>query len=124
MLGTFWIRSNARRGEIGLMRSMGATEKKVTKQFLIEAALIVTLGFAFSLALVVNFVFMAEGMSQPSVTGELQYAIVNQWLSPGVQFIMVSLITYLALLVIALVGTLIPVRRAVKVLPADALRDE
>ena len=124
MLGTFWIRSNARRGEIGLMRSMGATEKKVTKQFLIEAALIVTLGFAFSLALVVNFVFMAEGMSQPSVTGLMEHAITNEWLSPSVQFAMVSLITYLALLVIALVGTLIPVLRAVKVLPADALRDE
>jgi ABC-type antimicrobial peptide transport system permease subunit len=124
MLSTFWIRSNARRGEIGLMRSMGATEKRVTKQFLIEATLLVTLGFVFSLALVVNFVIIAEGMNQPSVTGELQYAIVNQWLSPGVQFTMVSLITYLALLVIALVGTLIPVRRAVKVLPADALRDE
>jgi len=41
-----------------------------------------------------------------------------------VQFTVVSLITYLALLLIALVGTLIPVRRAVKVLPADALRDE
>ena len=103
---------------------MGATEKKVTKQFLIEAALIVTLGFAFSLALVVNFVVMAEGMSQPSVTGLMEHAITNEWLSPGVQFVMVSLITYLALLVIALIGTLIPVRRAVKVLPADALRDE
>ena len=124
MVGTFWIRCNARRQEIGLMRSLGATEKRVKIQFLTEAALLITGAFVFSLILVVNFVVMADGMSQQIVSGETDFALVSQWLSPGVQFTMVSLITYLALLVIALVGTLIPVRRAVKVLPADALRDE
>jgi ABC-type lipoprotein release transport system permease subunit len=78
----------------------------------------------FSLILVVNFVVMTDGMAQQNVTGQPDFALVSEWLSPGVQFTMVSLITYLALLVIALVGTLIPVRRAVKILPADALRDE
>ena len=124
MLGTFWIRSNARRSEIGLMRSMGATETKIKNQFLMEASLLISLGFVFSLVLVVNFVVMTDGMAKPAFSGELTHAITNEWLSPSVQFAMVSLITYLALLIIALVGTLIPVRRAVKVLPADALRDE
>lgn len=124
MVGTFWIRCNARRQEIGLMRSMGATERRVKNQFLKEAGLLVTGAFVFSLILVVNFVVMTDGMAQQNVTGQPEFALVSQWLSPGIQFIMVSLITYLALLVIALVGTLIPVRRAVKVLPADALRDE
>ena len=124
MVGTFWIRCNARRQEIGLMRSMGATERRVRNQFLIEAGILITAAFVFSLILVVNFVVMADGMAQQSVTGDIQFAHISQWLSPGVQFAMVSLITYLALLLIALVGTLIPVRRAVKVLPADALRDE
>ena len=106
------------------MRSMGATEGRVRNQFLTEAGILITAAFVFSLILVVNFVVMADGMAQQSVTGDIQFAHVSQWLSPGVQFTMVSLITYLALLLIALVGTLIPVRRAVKVLPADALRDE
>ena len=123
-VGTFWIRCNARRQEIGLMRSMGATEGRVRNQFLTEAGILVTTAFLFSLVLVVNFVVMADGMAQQNVTGEFQFALVSEWLSPGVQFTVVSLITYLALLVIALIGTLIPVRRAVKVLPADALRDE
>ena len=124
MVGTFWIRCNARRQEIGLMRSMGATEGRVRNQFLTEAGILVTAAFVFSLILVVNFVVMADGMAQQSVSGDSNFAIVSEWLSPGVQFTVVSLITYLALLLIALVGTLIPVRRAVKVLPADALRDE
>ena len=124
MVGTFWIRCNARRQEIGLMRSLGATERRVKNQFLKEAGLLVSGAFVFSLILVVNFVVMTDGMAQQNVSGQPEFALVSQWLSPGVQFTMVSLITYLALLVIALVGTLIPVRRAVKVLPADALRDE
>ena len=124
MVGTFWIRCNARRQEIGLMRSMGATETQVKKQFLTEASILVTGAFVLSLILVVNFVIMADGMAQQNVSGQPDFALVSEWLSPGVQFTMVSLITYLALLVIALIGTLIPVRRAVKVLPADALRDE
>ena len=124
MVGTFWIRCNARRQEIGLMRSMGATEGRVKNQFLTEAGLLVSGAFVLSLVLVVNFVVITDGMAQPSFSGDINSVLISEWLSPGVQFTMVSLITYLALLVIALVGTLIPVRRAVKVLPADALRDE
>jgi hypothetical protein len=124
MVGTFWIRCNARRQEIGLMRSMGATEGRVKNQFLTEAGLLVSGAFVLSLVLVVNFVIITDGMAQPSFSGDINSVLISQWLSPGVQFTMVSLITYLALLVIALVGTLIPVRRAVKILPADALRDE
>ena len=124
MVGTFWIRCNARRQEIGLMRSLGATEERVKNQFLKEAGLLVSGAFVFSLILVVNFVIMADGMAQQNVSGQPEFALVSEWLSPGVQFTMVSLITYLALLLIALIGTLIPVRRSVKVLPADALRDE
>ena len=106
------------------MRSMGATEGRVRNQFLTEAGILVTAAFVFSLILVVNLVVMADGMAQQNVTGQPAFALVSDWLSPGVQFTVVSLITYLALLAIALIGTLIPVRRAVKVLPADALRDE
>jgi hypothetical protein len=124
MVGTFWIRCNARRQEIGLMRSMGATEGRVKNQFLTEAGLLVSGAFILSLVLVVNFVVITDGMAQPSFSGDINFVLISEWLSPSVQFTMVSLITYLALLVIALVGTLIPVRRAVKVLPADALRDE
>ena len=123
-VGTFWIRCNARRQEIGLMRSMGATEGRVRNQFLTEAGILVTAAFVFSLILVVNLVVMADGMAQQNVSGDPNFALVSEWLSPGVQFTVVSLITDLALLTIALIGTLIPVRRAVKVLPADALRDE
>ena len=124
MVGTFWIRCNARRQEIGLMISIGATKKNIKKQFLTEAGILITAAFILSIVLVVNFVVMTDGMTPQSVTGHPEFAWVSKWLSPDVQFIMVSLITYLLLLIISLIGTAIPVIRASKVLPADALRDE
>ena len=39
-------------------------------------------------------------------------------------FGLVSMVTYAILLGISLLGTLIPIIRATRVLPADALRDE
>lgn len=124
MVGTFWIRCNARRQEIGLMRSVGASEGRIRRQFLTEAGILVTAAFVLSLVLVVNLVVMAEGMTQPQVTGERSAAFISEWLQPGTQFAVVSIVTYVALLVIALIGTLVPVKRAAKVLPAEALRDE
>ena len=124
MVGTFWIRCNTRHQEIGLMLSIGATKKDIKKQFLTEASVLITAAFVLSLVLVVNFVVMTNGMTPQSVTGQSEFAWISQWFSPEVQFTMVSILTYVALLVIALIGTLIPVSRATKVLPADALRDE
>lgn len=42
----------------------------------------------------------------------------------GAHFGIVTLLTYLLLLAVALVGTYIPVKRAARTLPAEALRDE
>ena len=124
MVGTFWIRCNARRQELGLMRSLGASKSQVIKQFLVEAAILLTVAYAFSLLIVFNVLVVPEAMSKPVTYGEPLYAIISKWQTPGVQFAMVSIATYLALLVIALIGTLIPVKRAIEILPADALRDE
>ena len=124
MVGTFWIRCNARRQEIGLMRSMGASKNRIITQFLVESGILLTAAFIISLVVVFNVIFMQDAMTQPTTNFEKSFALISEWLSPVVQFGMVSLLTYLALLLIAVIGTAIPVSRATKVLPADALRDE
>lgn len=45
MLGTFWMRCNARRAEIGLMRSIGASKRNITNRCLLEAAILTTIAF-------------------------------------------------------------------------------
>ena len=125
MLGTFWIRSNARRQEIGVMRSMGASRHTIIVQFLTEAALLVTLAFVCSLPLLFNYIHM-EGLFD-DVFAPGRYPIVSDkyWVNSfGLHFGIVTLITYLILLLVSLIGTIIPVVKAANILPADALRDE
>lgn len=123
MVGTFWIRCNARRQEVGLMRSMGASRKGIVKRFLTESTLLVTVAYVVSLLFLVHYA-MEGNMHAITGNGEPEFTIINPLLNDVPHFCMVSLITYLILLLIALVGTIIPVKRAANVLPADALRDE
>ena len=124
MLGTFWIRSDARRQEIGVMRSMGASRCNIIVQFITEATLLVTLAFAGTLLLLINYVYL-EGMFNDVFAGMRPVVSDKYWVNNVVQhFGVVSMVTYLILLGVSLVGTLIPVVRATRLLPADALRDE
>lgn len=124
MLGTFWLRSDARRQEIGVMRSMGASRNDIIRQFLTEAALLVTLAFVCAfpvLLLYVHEVGLYDDIFaalRPIISDK--YWVNSFWMHFGV----VSLVTYLLLLGVSLVGTLIPVVKVANILPADALRDE
>ena len=107
------------------MRSMGASRNDIIVQFLVEAAMLVTLAFVCMLPVLFNYVHI-EGLfddvfapgSYPIVSNK--YWVNSFWHHLGA----VSLITYLTLLSVSLVGTLIPVVKATNILPADALRDE
>ena len=124
MLGTFWIRSNARRQEIGVMRSMGASRDDIIVQFLMEAAMLVTLAFVCMLPVLFNYIHI-EGLFDDVFAARYPIISDKYWVNSFWQhFGMVTLITYLILLSISLVGTLIPVVKATNILPADALRDE
>ena len=125
MVGTFWVRCNARRQEIGLMRSLGASVGKVRFQFYGEATLLVSMAFVCILPALAH-VAKVNGMYGGSTISSnlVDNLIANWWTESIPHFLMVSLITYLLLLAVAVIGTAIPVSRATKVLPADALRDE
>ena len=123
MVGTFWIRSNARREEIGVMRSMGASQACIVRQFLIEAWLLVTIAF----------VAVIPCLLYHKYTNGLYALEMNDYFVPSpvygqnrfdFHFSVVLLLSYLILLLVALVGTYIPVRRAARTLPVEALREE
>ncbi len=123
MVGTFWIRTNARRGEIGVMRSMGASQGCIVRQFLLEAWLLMTAAFVPAIPLLFHHA-LADGL----------YAVwMPRYFVPdpaygqnrfGFHFTMVLGLSYLILLLVALVGTYVPVYRAVRTLPAEALKEE
>ena len=123
MVGTFWVRCNARRQEVGLMQSFGATKTNIVSRFFAESSLLVSVAFIVSIIALLHYA-MEGNMAEIEVAGMPQFATINWFLEETPHFCLVSLITYLLLLVISLIGTAIPVIRATKILPADALRDE
>ena len=107
------------------MRSLGASVGKVRFQFYGEAALLVSMAFVCILPALAH-VAKVNGMYGGSTISPnlVENLITNWWTESIPHFFMVSLLTYLLLLAVAVIGTAIPVSRAAKVLPADALRDE
>ena len=57
VVSTFWVRANTRRKDIGLMRSAGASSGRIVTQFVIEAALLVTVAFVVAMPLLMHKVY-------------------------------------------------------------------
>ncbi len=119
MVGTFWIRSNARRQEIGLMKAMGCSTVQIIKQFFVESWLLLTL--AFIPAMIAQLHIIHEmGFYLSDYNPNMNY-LHNR---PVPHFLIVTVVIYLILLITVLIGTYIPVRKAAHAIPAEALRDE
>jgi putative ABC transport system permease protein len=119
ILGTFWIRSNNRRGEIGVMKSMGCTRRRVIWQFVMESFILTTIAFLLAMIWRFNVVYGGDFFNVETMYIDSPYLIYH----PAILFIIYSVITYIIMLVIALIGTVIPVIRAARTLPAKALRE-
>ena len=112
LLGTFWFRTQQRRGEIALHKVNGATNRAVFARLLSEG---------FSLLLIVTIPALV-------IDFNLAYAELNAWhngttlewgrllLCAGISFVLIGLMIA--------IGIWYPARRAMQVQPAEALHDE
>lgn len=109
--GIFWFRTQHRRSEIGLRISLGDTPRQVLKKQYIEGLLLLTM--AIIPAMIVMYILGRED-------------IVNIYLMKFTtgRYIIGFAITYLLLAIMIIVGIWFPPHKAIKVSPADALRDE
>lgn len=112
ILGTFWFRTQQRRGEIALFKSLGSTNHNVFIRQISEG--IILLSFATIFAIII----------------ELNLALANlnavhdgTYLEP-IRFIATVLISYFLTAVMIIVGTWFPARKAMSVQPAEALHEE
>ena len=117
--GTFWLRSDSRKGEIGLRMALGSTRGNILKEFLIESWLITTAAWLLGILFVLQRVYLTGFAERPQFENE---AYMQNLFIP--HFLIVSLIVYILMMLITVVGTLIPARQAAKTLPSDALRNE
>lgn len=119
--GTFWVQTRTRREEVGVYLSFGATPRRICTMLLSEGFILVTLAVAVGCFIYWNYA-MFEGLAS-GYTADRYVGLY--WTDDfALHFTLVSLWVYACLLVVTLIGVYIPVRRAARTSPVDALRDE
>ena len=112
LLGTFWFRTQQRRGEIALHKAMGATDSAVFGRLMGEG------------------LFLLLAVTVPAVVIDIMLAHfeLNSWRNgttlewPRLAFCVAA--TFVLIAAMIGVGIGLPARRAMKVQPAEALHDE
>jgi putative ABC transport system permease protein len=115
VLNTLWISVVLRRRELGLLRSVGATQSQVVRSIVIEAAVLGVIGAVLGLVggAIVEWVLLRRIL--PADTG-WTYPLAFPWVTAAG-------VAVLAILTSALAGWF-PARAAVRVPIADALKYE
>lgn len=111
VIGTFWFRTQHRRGEVALRMAMGSSRSEVFMRLMTEGVLLLTLA-AVPAALIAFNVGIAE-----LVDVEKMNFTADRFLL-GIAF------TWLLMAVMIVAGIWYPASRAMKVQPAEALHDE
>ena len=119
---TFWIRSSAHRGDIGIMRSVGASRSRIIGQFVTEGLLLVTMAFAVALPLIIHLV-ASNDFAQPLTATNEELAAYSNMFAPLPRFAVITAATYFIIAATAVIAAVIPAARACKTGIADALRE-
>lgn len=111
IIGTFWLRMQNRKGEIGLRMALGAHRITLERYMYTEGLCLL----AFTLPLLIIFAFNMVYMDQ-----------LDSYRQPltFMRFLMTFGFTYLLMGVMICIGVWFPVRKAVRLAPAEALRYE
>jgi putative ABC transport system permease protein len=103
--------------EIGIQRALGATPSHVISQIIVEAVFLTTLAGYFGLVAGVGIIELIDYLLTMS------QAESEMFRNPEINFNM-AMSSLLVLLVSGVFAGMIPARRAVRIRPIDALRDE
>jgi len=119
IIGTFWFRTQSRRGEIGLRVAMGSSRANVQRMFIGETLLLLFLASILAAVICINISLadILKDINLPAVGKETeQVASVRYLINYG--------FTFLFLAFIAILAVWYPAKKASEVQPAEALHDE
>ena len=112
LLGTFWFRTQQRRSEIALHKALGGTNRTIFNRLLTEGLLLLVI--ATVPAIVIDW--------------NLAHAELNSWMNGTTletgRFIITTVLTFVLITLMIVTGIGIPARKAMKIQPAEALREE
>lgn len=120
IIGTFWLRTQSRRGEIALRMALGSSKKKVRRIYMLEG--IVLLFIASILGTIVSVNILATGaldnIGLPTLEGDSLKEL------SATQLLTNYSLTFVALSIITMLAVWYPSQKASKVRPAVVLREE
>lgn len=111
IIGTFWLRIQNRRGEIGLRMALGAHRVTLEKYMYMEGLCLLVFTFPLVVIFIINLVLM-DYLDAYRVSLSVGRFLITFGLTYGLMTIMLCL------------GIWIPVRKVVKMAPAEALHYE
>lgn len=125
--GTFYLQTRRRSEDAGIMRTFGATPRRIVCEMIGEGIILVTAACAIGFS---AYWFIARHYGNlPDVSVSDKSMAVKEimplwWDNFNTHFFTVSAIIYILLLIIVAIGIYIPARRISRVNPVDALKDE
>lgn len=117
---TFWLQTKQRYEEVGIMRSFGATGRRIVMQIMMEGFLLTTAAVMVGCLAYLQYVrneslYLGRDLINPRM----------DWVGDfGIHFLVVSFIVYLIMLIVVGIGIYIPAHGISRVAPVDALRSD
>jgi putative ABC transport system permease protein len=113
-IGTFWFRTQQRVPEIALRKVNGATPRQIFSRLISEGLILLVFG-------VIIYTPIYYYLLITDITAEVRAELISDSNLPN---IVAYILSVLVLAVIIVAGIFFPARRAMKVQPADALKDQ
>lgn len=122
-VGCFWLQTNRRVEEIGVLRSFGARRGHIVGMLVGESVVLALAAYIIGVLAYLQYA-LRNGLDD-GFDGNAVANAADTWVSHfGEHFAIISAIVLVILVVCVVIGTLIPAVRASRVNVADALRDE
>lgn len=118
--GTFWIQTQKRHEEIGIMLSYGGKPRSIIRMLLIEGAVLCTVCVVIGCLICLQYILVTQSTDTASnVFGPYSWIDIFP-----LRFVIISIATYLIMLFCVLLGVYIPSKKISKMQICDALYNE
>ena len=112
ILGTFWFRTQQRKGEIALFKALGSSNKDVFNREIAEGLILLSFATILAIVIDINLAHASLNTSQNGIHLET------------VRFILTVFISYLLTSLMIVLGIWSPAKNAMNIQPAEALHEE